>query len=316
MAGTFTHWMVVEEAINRLNNDITNQHNYFSIILKKNHFVNLGAVGPDYPYLSEILKNPLKKHHSWADRMHYENTGEVVKLGATELTTLPAIEFEVCLAWLCGYVSHIIADVTIHPVVNAIVGPYVFNSDEHRHCEMTQDSYIFHHITNNELDYAGYTNLVTLCSDPTNKNRINPTIGKFWKELLIASHPGANKHFDQINPDDWHECFISRITEAATGGLPIPFFRHWQEDKSIAYKKTEDISTDERQRFIEKIKLPNGKIGEFKTDAFDKAVDNVINVWQELFKDIGNKTTGNCSKYIKNWNLDTGVDENQIYFWS
>lgn len=314
MAGTFTHWMIIEKVFNKLNKDV-NVHEYFQRILQKNHFVNLGAVGPDYPYLSEITGGFFKAH-SWADRMHYENTGEVVKQGAATLTKLSGNDFDVCLAWLCGYVSHLIADVTIHPVVNAIVGPYAFNSSEHRHCEMTQDSFIFHYVTNTELSYATYVDLIALCSDTNDKNHINRAIGEFWKELLITSHPGASKYFNQIDPDNWHEHFISRISSAAEGGLPIPFSRHWQEDKNITYKRTKDISLDDRQRFIEKIKLPNGKIGDFKTDAFNKAVDNVIEIWQRLFDDIKNKTPGNCSTYIKNWNLDTGVDEGQIYFWS
>jgi len=79
MAGTFTHWMIVEEALDRYNK-LLQKHRYFPIILGNSHFVTLGAVGPDYPYLSELANNLLKLH-SWADRMHYENTGEFVKYG-------------------------------------------------------------------------------------------------------------------------------------------------------------------------------------------------------------------------------------------
>lgn len=316
MAGTFTHWMIVEEVVNRLSRD-NYKHGYFSMVLDKNHFVNLGAVGPDYPYLSELEKNYLKMH-SWADRMHYENTGEVVKQGAIMLANDPnhsGGDFEICLAWLCGYASHLIADVTIHPVVNATVGPYVFNKGEHIHCEVIQDSYIFHEIKGTELNYAEYVGLIEFCSGE-DKNHINRAIGKFWEELLMTSHPGGKDYFGKIDPDDWHKHFVSTVSRCTTGGVPIPFSRHWQEDKSIAYKRTKDISVAEREKFIEKVKLPNGKTGDFKTDAFNKAVDNVIGVWKQLFDDIKNKTPGNCSKYIKNWNLDTGVDEDQIYFWS
>ena len=74
MAGTFTHWMVVEEALDKYNT-LPQKSPYFSTILGLNHFVCLGAVGPDYPYLTELLGSYFKVH-SWADRMHYENTGE------------------------------------------------------------------------------------------------------------------------------------------------------------------------------------------------------------------------------------------------
>lgn len=47
------------------------------------------------------------------------------------------------LTWLFGYVSHLIADETIHPIVEAIVGPYKDNSTKHRIGEMTQDSLVY-----------------------------------------------------------------------------------------------------------------------------------------------------------------------------
>jgi hypothetical protein len=126
MAGTFTHWMVVEEVLDR-NNGLPQKHPYFSTILGLNHFVCLGAVGPDYPYLTELLANYLKIH-SWADRMHYENSGDFVRNGIKNLLALEGDAFNTCLAWLCGFATHLVTDSVIHPVVQAIVGPYIFKS--------------------------------------------------------------------------------------------------------------------------------------------------------------------------------------------
>jgi len=107
--------MIIEEALEKFNR-LPDKHPYFSIILGNNHFVTLGAVGPDYPYLSE-LKNNLLKLHSWADRMHYENTGEFVKHGIANLSKLKEQntqqDFEICLSWLCGYVTHLLAQSSI-----------------------------------------------------------------------------------------------------------------------------------------------------------------------------------------------------------
>ena len=198
MAGTFTHWMIVEEALDELTNS-SGAPKYFAKILGKNHFVVLGAAGPDYPYLNEILLN-LFKHHSWADRMHYEKVDSFVIQAMRNLLRRRGEDFDICLAWLCGYVSHVIADTVIHPVVNAIVGPYIFNADEHRHCEMIQDSFIFHHITGNEIRYAapedkggGYLWLLKMCSDPGDEDRIHPAIRSFWSETLQQSHPGGDR---------------------------------------------------------------------------------------------------------------------------
>lgn len=311
MAGTFTHWMIVEEALDRFNR-LLEKHHYFPIILGNNHFVILGATGPDYPYLSE-LKNNILKLHSWADRMHYENTGDFVKYGVENLLNIEDRDFEICLSWLCGYATHILADSIIHPIINAIVGPYIFNSGEHRRCEMIQDSFVFHEVKGVELRYADYVDLLKMCSDPTDEECIHPFVKKYWSKTLKMSHPGGRDKFDLINPDDWHENFISVINTAAD---PIPIFRHIGEEKSLVYKKTGDITPDERKKFIEEVKLPGNGIGRFKEDAFDKAVDMVIGVWQKLLVDIESKHPENCRSYIKNWNLDTGVDDEDIYFWA
>lgn len=319
MAGTFTHWMIVEEALDRFNK-LPDKHLYFPIILGNSHFVTLGAVGPDYPYLSE-LKNNLLKLHSWADRMHYENTGDFVKYGIANLIKLKEQnkqqDFEICLSWLCGYITHLLADSIIHPVVNAIVGPYLFNSGEHRHSEMIQDSFIFHDIKKVELRYAapddeGYVGLIKMCSDTEDEDCINPAIKDFWTETIKLSHPGGKDKFNSIDPDDWHEKFLYIINKVSDS---TPIFRHIGEAKHLFYKKVSDITIEERKNFIEEIKLPSNKIGNFKEDAFNKAVEKVIEVWQELFIDIEKKNPENCVSYIKNWNLDTGVDEGGIYFW-
>jgi len=217
MAGTFTHWMIVEEALERYRKS-GRKHRYFSVILGNNHFVNLGAVGPDYPYLTDLKANMLKVH-TWADRMHYENSGELIKAAVTGLLDRQEEEFEICLAWLCGFVSHVVADSIVHPTINAVVGPYLFNSTEHRHCEMTQDSYIFREIKGTELRYSEYVDIVKMCSDQEDEECIHPAIRTFWGQALMDSHPGGREKFDHILIDEWHENFLSVISFAQS---PVP----------------------------------------------------------------------------------------------
>lgn len=310
MAGTFTHWMVVEEALDKYNG-LLEKHSYFSIVLGFNHFVCLGAVGPDYPYLSELL-NAYLKNHSWADRMHYEQTGEFVRHGVANLLKLTGDAFDICLAWLAGFTTHLVTDAVVHPVVNSIVGPYVFNSEEHRHCEMTQDSCIFHEIKGVDIRYAEYVGLFSMCSDDSSKERINPHLNDFWTETLKGCHPSAGPWFERIEPNDWHENFMSRISSASD---PMAIFRHIGEKKNLVYKKIRDINPDEQTKFIDEVRLPGNRTGRFREDVFDKAVGAVIDTWGRLFTDIENKRPGNISDYIKNWNLDTGVDEDRPQFW-
>jgi hypothetical protein len=310
MAGTFTHWMVVEEALRKYNG-FSQKSPYFSTIFGLNHFVCLGAVGPDYPYLTELLANYLKIH-SWADRMHYENTGEFVRHGIGNLLALNGDAFNTCLAWLCGFATHLVTDSVIHPVVQAIVGPYIFNKTEHRRCELTRDSYIFNDIKGFDLRYADYVELFRMCSDPGNADKISPYLSGFWAQTLKESHPTATQWFDKVDPDTWHRNFLSRIGSASD---PMPVFRHFEEEENLAYKTTNEITPEERQRFIDQVRLPGNKTGEFKKDAFNKAVDTVVETWRRLFDDIENKKPDGPAGYIKNWNLDTGVDEDSQYFW-
>jgi hypothetical protein len=245
--------------------------------------------------------------------MHYENTFLFIRNGVENLLNLDQKDFEVCLSWLCGYVSHMLADSIIHPVVNAIVGPYIFNQGEHRHCEMIQDSYIFEDIKGVEIRYADYVGLIKMCSDSKKENRINPAIKDFWSETLRMAHPGGKKKFNSIDPDDWHKNFIPIISKISD---PISIFRHMGEEKNVVYKKTNEITKDERKRFIDEINLPGDKIGSFREDAFNKTVEKVVEVWHKLFSDIEKKNAEGCEAYIMNWNYDTGVDEDKIYFWA
>jgi hypothetical protein len=311
MAGTFTHWMVAEEALDRYQN-LQKNRSYVAIILGLNHFVCLGAVGPDYPYLTELLGNYLKVH-SWADRMHYENTGDFVRYGIKNLLNLEGNAFNTCLAWLCGFATHLVTDSVIHPVVQAIVGPYIFNKTEHRHCELIQDAYIFHNIKGIELRYANYEGLFKMCSNTTDVYKINPDLKGYWAQTLKLTHPTAVAHFDKIDPDTWHKHFLSRLGSAAH---PMPIFRHFEEEKDLAYKTTDEISLEERKRFIDQVRLPGNKTGAFKKDAFNKAVEAVIEAWDRLFDVIEKHEPDGAADYIKNWNLDTGVNEDTPYFWA
>lgn len=311
MAGTFTHWMIVEDALERYRKTRRNQKLY-GVVLGLNHFVNLGAVGPDYPYLTDLLSGMLKIH-TWADRMHYENTGELLRVATTKLLQRDGEERDKCLAWLCGYISHVIGDAVVHPMVNAIVGPYIFNDREHRHCEMIQDAYIFKEIIGTELRYSDYVGLLKQCSHSRDKGRLDPAIRTFWTETLEASYPGGRSRYDQIQPDDWHKNFLARISSAAAPG---PIFRHIREDTGLAYKRVEDFDADEKKRFIEEVRLPTGKTGRFRVEVFDKAVVTVVDVWDQLFKGVRLKNMSDFLGMIRNWNLDTGIDEDNAHFWS
>jgi hypothetical protein len=108
-------------------------------VLRYGKYIELGSVSPDYPYLALSDVNA----SVWADKMHYIQTGQMIHAGIKAIRLQPAEVQNKLLAWLLGYASHVIADVTIHPIIELKVGPYAQNKTAHRVCEMHQDVYIY-----------------------------------------------------------------------------------------------------------------------------------------------------------------------------
>jgi hypothetical protein len=297
---------------------------YAQKIGEKNNFVVMGAAGPDYPYLTDILlTSVLPIEHTWANRMHYENTLSFVKEGVKTLISMDkdGDSFSIRLAWFCGFVSHILADSYMHPVVNSIVrGTYLFTHEEHGQCELIQDIYIFKKLKNEDIVVSnprggnlGYLRILEECSDPNDegRNRIHPEIGSFWRELLEAAHPDAGEYFEEIVPDRWHHNYKSRVNFVAEPGA---IFRHVVGLTGRAYKRDSEITPEEREKYIDNLRLPNGEASDYLTE-FNRAIGIIVNIWLKLFKDVAEGNPDLVATYIKDWNLDTGVDESRIDLW-
>ncbi|MBI4739104.1 zinc dependent phospholipase C family protein [Candidatus Woesearchaeota archaeon] len=133
--------------------------NLWQMLNRHYSFLYLGAVSPDLPYLSFKLGQV-----NWADVMHYEKTNSIFLAGHNALKnswkTKTDTE-EAKFVWLMGYLSHLVTDATIHPMVKAIVGPYnEENKDNHRICEMTEDSLIYKAKFNGEIRYTEFSEML------------------------------------------------------------------------------------------------------------------------------------------------------------
>jgi hypothetical protein len=309
MPGTFTHWMIAKRALDLARSD---GHPLYYSILEKFWFVEQGAIGPDYPYIRELLDDVLGRN-SWADRMHLENTGAFVACGVQNLAGLSQQDRDVCLAWLCGFATHLVADAIGHPMVNLAVGGIpLFTAGTHRRCEMTQDSWIYHEITKREITSDDYVSRLKLCSDPANGRRIHPALRSFWSKTLRDAHPNAGADFGRIDPDSWHAAVILAFTQATH---PVPIFRHIGEAKGLVYQKSTDLAPRDLAAYVKQVKLPGGRTGEFKRDVFDKAVAKVLEVWRRLFVDVAIGTSDGPLAYLPNWDLDRGVDSDALALW-
>ncbi len=296
MAGAFTHFIICDVA-KRKRSIVDSELR--RLLNKYSEFLFLGAASPDLPYLSFKTGEV-----NWADLMHYEKTNGIAVSGYKELikawpTKQPSDEIK--LVWLFGFISHLIADATIHPIVQAIVGPYEQNKEEHRLCEMTQDSLVYYERKNTDIRYAEFSSALKFCR----RDHFGELM-EFWKAQASGNYSDKN---EEPEPTLWFTTYAEAIDTAEGGSDIVALFRHLGIGKGYIYKTRKEIITgysDHYKKYFTDAKLPNGNIGNFSTDGFERAVNNVIDAWNKLYS--GLNMGFDIASLIKNWNLDTGVN--------
>lgn len=309
MPGPFTHISICESAMNR--NDVGEE---LTKLLNDNYqFVFLGAESPDLPYLSILVGGK-----DWADTMHYTRTNSQVISGFEALRQIWSLKTpadEVKCAWLLGYVSHMVADATVHPIVQAIVGPYnesKENQHNHRICEMTMDSLIFEEINHIDLTNAKFVEALDFCKESEYFQKFLD----FWETQLTSNYPGMDH---DPEPHTWFTEYTEALSVSSEDGGVAAVFRHLGGLENFFYHNPEEIRTDypeDYQKYYAEVKYPGG-IGPFLTNGFHPAVTNVVNIWNMLYTSLTGFGLA-VPQVVKNWNLDTGVDQDDggVTFWS
>ncbi|MEI5637583.1 MULTISPECIES: zinc dependent phospholipase C family protein [unclassified Pseudoalteromonas] len=264
------------------------------ILSTQQKYVELGCVSPDYPYLAVAQS----QQNKWADYMHYERSGEIIKAAVTYCQTLEGIAQEKCFAWLCGYMSHVAADITIHPVVELKVGTYKHNQTAHRNCEMHQDSFIWARLNLGEIGHADRVNL-NIGSCTNSDGTFDRDIQGIWQHVLALVHTDYASH---VAPDfeAWHNGFQLVVDNVEESYRLFPLARHVAADCGLFYPRPDEINQD----YITHLTTPDTPM--HYDEVFDKAVDNI----RYYITIIANAVFENKScMEIRNWNLDTGKDE-------
>ena len=274
------------------------------MILDYFKYCELGAVSPDYPYLAIGSSGAAE----WADTMHYEKTGDVIKTGIRLIQELSDEQVRAkCVAWLLGYTAHVVTDVTIHPIVQLKVGPYADNKTDHRICEMNQDAYIFRRLNLGEVGLSEHLDS-GICACVGDDDNMDENIKSLWLAILSQVY---SKHINSNPPDleAWHSGFRKVVDIAEEGNKLFPLARHVAVDLGLTYPAEENIDN----QYINDLRTP---IGIDDYDAiFDKAVDNVGRLWSIVSRGIL-EGDNSYMEAIGNWNLDTGEDPNgKIVFW-
>ena len=316
MAGTFTHWLVVQKAVEILAERFETGQ-LAALLVRHKHWVHIGAQGPDYPYEGFIRA---RTGTNWADLMHYDRTGDFTRVLGSCVHRALAPEApwqrpdqDLLKAWYLGYISHVLADVIIHPVVQAIVGPYSENRREHGRCEMVQDSLLHSEIRGRPLAYDYWIKKLLLT--PAGEE-LPDVIGSVWGEALSTLY---RAQWIQGTPlvYDWHRHFL-RATKVRQS--PPALFRHIGEDFGLSYPFPGEIPQDEAVRFYERVALPDGVGVRHFREIFESATKEVAEKWAEASAEL--ETAGSEALqlvFLRNWDLDTGVssdhpDEGPTYW--
>ncbi|MDR0934616.1 MAG: zinc dependent phospholipase C family protein [Burkholderiaceae bacterium] len=275
-------------------------------LLRNTCFCDLGAVSPDYPYL-DILHSSAS---AWADLMHYDKTGQMIKTGVEIVRGLKSNEQSKAFAWLLGYTSHVITDVTIHPIVELKVGPYAENKMRHRECEMNQDAHIFPKELNvGPVGLSEYLDSgIRQCSVPGKRHKLDPVISGIWREMLKTCYPSQfQKNVPDI--DGWHKAFIETVDLAEESARLFPFARHAGVGLGLTYPLEDEIDP----QYINALQTPHGPMS---YDAiFARAKRNVLDTWSLIAAGVFKGDEAYKAR-ITDWNLDTGKDMNgELAFW-
>jgi zinc dependent phospholipase C len=278
-----------------------------SLLQRYSSYCELGAVSPDYPYLA--VTHVGAKH--WADKMHYDHTGDIVYAGVQRLRRMSGPAQQRGLAWLLGYTAHLTTDVTIHPVVERKVGPYEQNKLAHRVCEMNQDAYIFDRLDLGGIGLAEYLDSgIATCRHSSDASRLDEVITTLWTGMLRDVHEGEAAR-NSPDPDCWHIAFkflVDKIAE--NGGWLVPLSRHTIGDTGTFYPHRKDVD----RQYIDALEVPGGGRMSYD-DIFDMAVRNVVDRWRAVACSVL-EGSDECLASVGNWNLDTGVDaSNRLVFW-
>lgn len=293
MAGGFAHVTLVDRAHARLDEVEGLSEDDILDIGTLPTACQLGAAGPDYPYLAVAGLQRGEGH--WADLMHYRRTGQPLRVGIAVLRAMPkGPDRARALAWLFGFAAHIATDLTIHPVVLAKVGPYAENKAEHRTCEMHQDVHIWSSRDIGDIERSEYFD--ALYDPNTVEGRLHPAIAAIWTAMLRETYPDD---YEKKPPafDAWHAGFHRAIDMVED--MPI-FARHMLAHTGQAYPKQVD------RQYIEDLETPAGRL--HYDDICKRAEDNILALWSILGRALnaGDDDVEAIVARIPDGDLDTG----------
>ena len=316
MACAFAH-ITMTELMNR--NELLSviiPDEVINIIHSNIKFCNFGSICPDVSYLAG--------EPTWSDLMHYNNTGAFVVTAIQELKNLNGKEKDKCSAWLFGYVSHMVTDMVIHPIIEKKVGEYYAapeNELNHRIHEMHQDVFIMKNKLDIEISKCKLIeSRIKECGDG---NILDAQITKFWGNILkkVYNNNGATPGIDKwyrsasnmldISEEGEIDSAIPKKIMATGHALKIGIIEMSKENGYV-YPALNEIN-DKGDYFID---LPTPQGPDNYLNIFNHAIAEVKNAWK-ILADALQGVNSNYVQYFSDWDLGTGTyaDSDNYVFW-
>lgn len=291
MSATNSHFIIAHFALySKILENFPNTLELKRILLKHRNFVLLGANSPDLPYTSGDF--------FYGDKHHYEKSGLFIKNAIQILQNLTGETREKCLAWLCGYISHLVADSIIHPMVNALTGVmYNVNPIPHQTVENHQDSFAFHDLNIGEVTKAEFIDsTIKHCSSAT--GGLDEDIEMFWSKILKTTFPAC----EGPNTSNWFRSYVLLCDNADE--------RDWIHIRALAKiaKKEHLLQIPYaaiKPEYVHDLPTPDG-VTDYR-NILNKAIDTTAEAWLALAQLLEGKETD--FPLLENWDMDTGCFE-------
>ncbi len=304
MPGTYAH-ITVANALPPALRKAGGPPEVYAAALDHLKYCELGAISPDYPYM--VIGDAHARR--WADIMHRTSTGVLLEHGITQVAAMSGEAKRKAMAWLLGYASHVVADMTVHPVVELRVGPYLGHETAHRLCEMNQDVYIFEKRMNLTLRWAErFRHGIGTCG----QDGLDPDIRSVWAEMLFRVEPDEYRS----NPPDfdrWQRaCRLLIDGIAEEGDRLIPLARHVAVDLGLVYPREGEVDGS----YLYGLETPDGRMD--YDQVFDRAVGNVGLESERIASAVLERDPARRTFLARAgaWDLDTGrIGDGGRVFW-
>jgi hypothetical protein len=165
---------------------------------------------------------------------------------------------------------------------------------------MMQDVLIFHFVKNQELHAAEYTAHLTACK----RDKAYAKVMEFWSAHAKVNAPALGTPETQA----MFARYLAQLDTAEGGSAFAGAFRHI--GFAYAYKTSAELLNNHKskvKKYYTDVALPTGGTGSFRTEGFDRAVQNTVDVWSRMERFLFSHD--NIAEIIPDWNLDTGFDQ-------